>query len=147
MALTSSLFALSEDALNQILPPGFLTYRNCKAQLHEVLLKYYSKEYFKTVALKCHIIIPSCLGSTCQPSWGIYLTCVIGKKKKKKKKMNGATAQNFIHRYLGHCLASIFLQSLLCVCLPWPPVISKNTPLSCSDPTTLLSPPSQTLLL
>ena len=61
--------------------------------------------------------------------------------------MNGARAQNFIHRYLGHCLASLFLQSLLCVCLPWPPVISKNTPLSCSDPTTLLSPPSQTLLL
>lgn len=49
----------SEDALNQNLPPVFLTYRNCKAQLHEVLSKYYFMEYFKIVALKCHIIIPA----------------------------------------------------------------------------------------
>ena len=71
----------SEDALNQNLPPVFLTYRNCKAQLHEVLSKYYSME-------------------------------------KKKKKMNRAIAHNFIHGCLGHCLASLFLQLLLCVCLP-----------------------------
>ena len=106
----------SEDALNQNLPPVFLTYRNCKAQLHEVLSKYYSMEYFKIVALKCHIIIPAASEVPVSPHGAFDLWH--SKKKKKKKKMNRAIAHNFIHGCLGHCLASLFLQLLLCVCLP-----------------------------
>lgn len=76
-----------------------------------------------------------------------HLTCVIGKKKIKNKINDQRHSSRFHSWMLGHCLASLFLQSLLYVCLPWTLVISKNTPLSCSDPTTLLSPPSQSLLL
>lgn len=70
----------SEDALNENLPPGFLTYRNCKAQLLEVLSKYYSKEYFKIVALKCHIIIPAASEAPASPH-GAFDLCHRQKKK------------------------------------------------------------------
>lgn len=140
-ALTGSLFSVSEDALNQNHPM-------------EPLLDSLLTELIKHNFMKCYQnftpkenccpamphLVPSCLGSPWQPSWGIWPVL-----KAEKKKWNHNS--HFLSEMIGILPFILISQSLLCVCLPWSPIISRITPLSCFDPTTLLSLPFQTLLL